>query len=172
VVTMETALPDGWGEFGVAAAGATGALAGLLIVAISVNVKEILASRVTLRGAASTVASLVLSLVVALLLLVPQQPLVALGVEVLVVTASAGAVQLRSVSAALAVRRTGADGVTGGVFGLIVALAVVQYLPFGVGAVLLIAELASGVFLVAAGVVIVVIAAMVGAWVLLVEVLR
>jgi hypothetical protein len=57
-------LPEGWGEFGVAAAGATAALAGLLIVAISVNVKEILASRVLVHGARATIASLVLAIVV------------------------------------------------------------------------------------------------------------
>jgi modulator of FtsH protease len=169
---MGPVLPAGWGEFGVAAAGATGALAGLLIVAISVNVKEIRASRVTTRGAASTIASLVLALVVALLLLIPDHALLALGIEVLAVTAPAAAVQLRSVAAALVVRRTRADGVTGGVFGLIVALAVVQYLPFAVGGVLLIAGAAAGAFVLAAGVVVVVIAAMIGAWVLLVEVLR
>lgn len=169
---METVLPEGWGEFSVAAAGATGALAGLLIVAISVNVKEILASRVTTRGAASTIASLVLALVIALLLLIPHHPLVALGIEVLIVTAPAAAVQARSISAALAERRVGADGVTDSVFGLILTLAVVQYLPFVVGGVLLVTESAAGAVALAAGVVIVVIAAMIGAWVLLVEVLR
>ena len=45
---------DGWSEFAVAAAGATAALAGLVIVGISVNIKEILAfPGLTARAAAA-----------------------------------------------------------------------------------------------------------------------
>ena len=64
-----TPLPEGWTDFGVAAAGATAALAGLLIVAISVNVKQIIASKSAVHGARATVASLVLAIGVSLLML-------------------------------------------------------------------------------------------------------
>jgi len=169
---MGTPLPEGWGEFGVAAAGATAALAGLLIVAISVNVKEILASRVATRGASSTIASLVLALVASLLLLVPGQSPLALGVELAVVIVPAAALQVRSLVAAAADRRSGESGVTPGVLGAIAGLAALQYLPFAVAAVLLIAGLGGGLVAVAAGVVLVVISSMVTAWALLIEVLR
>lgn len=169
---MEGLLPEGWGEFGVGAAGATAALAGLLIVAISVNVKEILASRVATRGASSTIASLVLALVAALLMLVPGQSLPVMGVELLVALLPATALQVRSLVAAAADRRAGASGVTPGVLGAIAALAMLQFAPFVVAGVLLIAGLAAGLYAVAAGVVLVIIASMVTAWALLVEVLR
>lgn len=162
----------GWGEFGVAAAGATAALAGLLIVAISVNVKEILRSRVATRGASSTIASLVLALVAALLILVPGQPLPAIGIELLVALLPATALQVRSLLAAAADRRAGDPGVTPGVLGAVAGLALLQFAPFVVAIVLLIAGLPAGLFALAAGVVIVIIASMVTAWALLVEVLR
>lgn len=169
---MESLLPGGWGEFGVGAAGATAALAGLLIVAISVNVKEILTSRVATRGASSTIASLVLALVASLLLLVPGQPLWAIGVEILVALLPATALQVRSFAAAAADRRAGDSGVTSGVLAAIGILAVLQYAPFVVAGVLLVIGLSVGLFGIAAGVVLVVVASMVTAWALLVEVLR
>jgi modulator of FtsH protease len=169
---MESLLPEGWGEFGVGAAGATAALAGLLIVAISVNVKEILVSRVATRGASSTIASLVLALVASLLLLVPGQSLNALGIELLIALVPATGLQVRSLAAAAADRRAGASGVTPGVLAAIGTLAVLQFAPFLVASVLLIAGVPFGLFGVAAGVVLVIIASMVTAWALLVEVLR
>jgi hypothetical protein len=169
---MEGLLPESWGEFGVAAAGATAALAGLLIVAISVNVKEILASRVATRGASSTIASLVLGLVAALLMLVPGQSVRAIGVELLVVLIPATALQVRSLAAARSDRRAGDSGVTSGVLGAIAALAVLQFTPFVIAGVLLISGSSAGLLAVAAGIVLVIIASMVTAWALLVEVLR
>jgi hypothetical protein len=57
-VPMESLLPQGWGEFGVGASGATAALAGLLTVAISVNVKKILASRVARKSSVRQTAAI------------------------------------------------------------------------------------------------------------------
>jgi hypothetical protein len=170
---MEAAvLPEGWGEFGVGAAGATAALAGLLIVAISVNVKQILASRVATRGASSTIASLVLALVVSLLILVPRQPLLAIGVELLVALVPAMALQLRSLLVAAVDRRAETSGITPPVFAAITALAVLQFAPFVTASVLLVVGSPAGLFAAAAGIVLVVVASMVTAWALLVEVLR
>lgn len=166
---MNVLLPDGWGEFGVAAAGATAALAGLLIVAISVNVKEILASRSLTHGARSTIAALVLAIVVSLLLLIPGQPLLLLGIETLVPTAFAVAIQIASIATQSRMR---GEGVTRGILAFIVLFAVLQYAPFVTGAVLLLSGMAAGAWALAAGVVIVVITSMVNAWVLLLEVKR
>lgn len=172
VTPMETLLPEGWGEFGVGAAGATAALAGLLIVAISVNVKAILASRVATRGASSTIASLVLALVASLLILIPGQSLLGLGIELAVALVPAIAIQMRSIVSAAADRHSGDSGVTPGVLVAITGLATLQFAPFLIAVVLLVAGFGSGLVAVAAGIVLVVVASMMTAWAMLVEVLR
>jgi modulator of FtsH protease len=169
---MGSLLPEGWGEFGVGAAGATAALAGLLIVAISVNVEKILVSRVATRGASSTIASLVLALVASLLILIPGQSPLVLGIELLIALAPVTGLQVRSLMAAAADRRAGTAGVTPGVLAAIVTLAVLQFAPFLVAGVLLTIGHTAGLFGIAAGVVLVIIASMVTAWALLVEVRR
>lgn len=168
---MDT-LPEGWGEFGVAAAGATAALAGLLIVAISVNVKEIFASKVATRGASATIASMVLALVASLLLLIPEQPTTAVGVELWIALVPALALQVASVVTALGEARRRSGGVTPGVLVAVGGLAALQFAPFIIAAGLLVVGNAAGLFGVAAGVVLVVVASMVTAWAMLVEVLR
>jgi len=166
---METTIPEGWGEFGVAAAGATAALAGLLIVAISVNVKEILASKVLVPGARATIASLVLAIVVSLLMLPREQPLVLLGVETLVLTTPVVLIQVSSIATQ---RRMAAEGVTPRILAFIVVLAIVQHLPFVVGGIVLLFGASAGLWGLVAGVVIIVVASMINAWVLLLEVRR
>lgn len=168
---MDT-LPEGWGEFGVAAAGATAALAGLLIVAISVNVKEILASKVATRGASATIASMVLALVASLLLLIPEQSTITVGVELWVALIPALALQVGSVVTALGEARRRSGGVTPGVLMAVGGLAALQFAPFLIAAALLVVGNAAGLFGVAAGVVLVIVASMVTAWAMLVEVLR
>jgi hypothetical protein len=172
VTGMETAIPEGWGEFGVGAAGATGALAGLLIVAISVNVKRILASRAATRGASTTIASLVLALIAALLVLIPGQVLGLLGIEVLIALVPVMALQVHSLAAAFADRRAGMPGVTSGVIWAIASLAALQFVPFVIAVILLAAGSTAGVGALAAGILLVIVASMVTAWALLVEVLR
>jgi modulator of FtsH protease len=164
---MTATLPEGWLEFGVAAAGATAALAGLLIVAMSVNVKQILASKALMHGARSTIASLVLAIVTSLLLLIPGQSLLLLGVETLVLTLPAVGIQVQSI---LTQSRTASEGITPSILAFIITFAVLQYAPFLVGGILLLAGVAAGVWLLAIGVVIIVIASLVNAWVLLLEV--
>jgi modulator of FtsH protease len=162
-------IPEGWADFAVAAAGATAALAGLLIVAISVNVTEIIASRAPIAGARSTITSLVLAIAVSLFILPPGQTLVVLGVITLVLTAVAVTVQLMSIIAQWSLTR---EGVTTSVRATIVGLAVAEHVPFLVGAVLLLFGQQTGLWGLVVGVVMVVIASMVNAWVLLIEVRR
>ena len=81
---------QGWSDFGVAVAGAGAALAGLLFVALSINLDRILAGyRLTAR-AGSTLIMLSAPLVIALLLLIPGQSDVALGWELVVVGVAVG----------------------------------------------------------------------------------
>jgi hypothetical protein len=74
----------GWNEFFVATAGAAAALAGLIIVAMSVNIKTILNIPSMTSRAAATIASLILSVVSASAALIPRQALWMLGVQILV----------------------------------------------------------------------------------------
>ncbi len=164
---MHSSIPEGWSEFGVAAAGATAALAGLLFVAISVNVKEILADEIVVRRAASTVGSLVLGVVVSLALLIPQS-LLALGIEVLVAAAISAIIEVRALIPDLTQvpRRPVREGESQ------VSLALIQWGPLFVAGALLAASLPIGLYFLAGGVATVVIGAIVNAWVLLIEILR
>jgi modulator of FtsH protease len=83
---MEAAFnPEAWSDFFVAGAGASAALAGLVIVAISINLKAIVEGPLLSMRAGETVIMLGGGLVVSMLALVPGQPAAVLGGEVLVV---------------------------------------------------------------------------------------
>lgn len=166
---MDAPVAEGWTEFAVAAAGATAALAGLLIVAMSVNVEQLLAAKAPMAGARSTIASLVLAIAVSLLILPPTQTALALGIITVVLTLIAGAIQLASIAAQW--NMTG-EGVTGAIRATIVGLAVAEHVPFLVGGVMLLAGLSAGMWGIVIGVVMVVVASMINAWVLLIEVRR
>jgi hypothetical protein len=74
-----------WTDFGVATAGAAAALAGLLVVAVSINIERILQFPGLPHRAATTLILFALPLVTALLLIVPGQPSTALAWELLVI---------------------------------------------------------------------------------------
>lgn len=78
-----------WGDFAVAAAGASAALAGLLFVAISINLRTIVDSPRIPGRAAHALILLATPIFLSLAVLIPQGP-VALGVELLVVAAVVG----------------------------------------------------------------------------------
>jgi len=83
-----------WTDFGTATAGATAALAGLLVVAISINLERILQFPTLPHRALQTLILFALPLVTSLLLIVPGQPEAALGCEFLAIGLAAGAFML------------------------------------------------------------------------------
>jgi hypothetical protein len=85
---------DHWTDFGVATAGAAAALAGLLFVAISINLERILQFESLPHRAAQTLILFALPLITALLLVVPGQPRAALGSELLAIGLLTGAFML------------------------------------------------------------------------------
>ena len=91
-------LLNSWSEFNVAMVGATAALAGLLIVAMSVNISTIMSSKTMPARLAASIAALVLAITVCALGLIPEQPLVSYGVEIIVATLGAGVFQWHAVS--------------------------------------------------------------------------
>lgn len=163
---MNTA--DGWSNFYVASAGASAALAGLVIVAISVNVKSILKYPALPERAAATIGLLVLVLAAASAGLIRAQPPTALGAELLALGLLGSMPQLLSVRAAL--RLAPRPPWSRQAYALLSGQIVV--IPVLVGGVLLAAASPSGYYWVAVAVILGYIVAILNAWVLLVEVLR
>jgi hypothetical protein len=164
---MSEAL-EGWTEFNVAMVGATAALAGLLIVAMSVNIAEIMKSPTLPPRAAASIAALVLAIAAGALGLVPGQPDVAYGIELLVGAAIATVFQVHAIRV---VMRADATSVFNRfVKNLVGMLPIAAFL---LGGVLIVAgSTAAGLVAVAIGSVLAVINAILIAWVVLVEVLR
>jgi hypothetical protein len=77
--------PVGWHDLFVAEAGASAAFAGLLFVAISINLRQIIAIATLPARAAAALGALILALAVSVLSLVPGQSRTALGLELLAV---------------------------------------------------------------------------------------
>jgi hypothetical protein len=82
--------PAAWGEYGVALTGAAAALAGLVFVAISINLRSILSEPGVSGRAAEGVMTLVIALIACALLLVPGQGTVPLGIEWVVLAIGSG----------------------------------------------------------------------------------
>jgi hypothetical protein len=164
---MSEAL-EGWTEFNVAMVGATAALAGLLIVAMSVNIAEIMKSPTLPARAAASIATLVLAIVAGALGLIPGQVPFAYGLEMLVATLAASVFQ---VHAMLVIARQTTNRPSYRVMQSIAGL--VPIAAFLAGSVLILVGAApAGLIAIGLGSILAVIAAIVIAWVVLVEVLR
>ncbi|GAA2008829.1 hypothetical protein [Microbacterium ulmi] len=158
---------EAWSEFNVAMAGATAALAGLVIVAASVNIAEIVkAGSITSRLAAS-IATLVLAIAASGLGLVPQISSLVYGSILGAVTIGAAVFQVHAARVVISNRdRRNRMRFLKASVG---AIPLVVYL---VAAVLLMIEQPSGLYVAAAGCLLAIAAALVISWVALVEVLR
>ena len=153
-----------WSDFFVAAAGASAALAGLVFVAVSINVEHILRFKGLPERALATVLMLIAVVVLSLAALMPGQSTDAVGAEVLGLGLAFGATTL-----VLMLREPDAGQRPDLSRGLVVALG---FVPIVVGGVSLLAESGGGLYWVAAGLILTIMAAVLNAWVLLVEILR
>jgi modulator of FtsH protease len=156
-----------WTDFFVASAGASAALAGLVFVAVSINVDRILQFKGLPERALATVLLLLSVLLVALICLMPGQSREALAAELFVVSLLFAALIFRLTSLA----RADPDRSLAHVATLLLLVAL-GTIPFVVGAVTLFAEAGGGLYWIAAGVILATAGAVVNAWVLLVEILR
>ena len=156
-----------WSEFNVAMAGANAALAGLVIVAASVNIEKIIRAGTLTARLGAAIASLVLALVASAAGLIPGVELTWYGIVVLLGAIGAGVFQFHATrvivsdptpeqSARFAKAALG-------------FLPVAAYLASGVALVL---GSSSGLILAAVGCLLAIVAAIVVSWVVLVEVLR
>jgi hypothetical protein len=158
--------PSAWSDFFVGAMGASAALTGLLFVAISINLEQILKFPNLPGRAAGSLGVLVCALVVAACGLVPKQSRVALGLEI----ALAGAIV--AFQAVWVTVRARAEDDTGA---WRIERLVTLLLPgslFLAGGLSLLAAGGGGLYWVFAATVLAFVVSAVNAWVLLVEVLR
>jgi modulator of FtsH protease len=160
--------PTEWHDLFVATAGASAALAGLLFVAVSINVDRILKYEGLPERGMEALAMLLTALIVSIAGLLPGQGHVALGVELLAITAVLVAIILR-----LPIR-TLPDGVeTPPRYRLnrqVVRLSGTALLA--IGSLGLLFAVLGGLYWIVAGMVFLTLGAVVNAWVLLVEILR
>lgn len=165
---MEAYDAAAWSDLFVAVAGASAALAGLLFVAISINVDDIVANASLPGRGLEAVVFLVGSLLVATVCLFPGQSREALGTEVLVIGLVVWAIPLRL---QLVNSRRPDPGHLEHRSGRAV-LAQVATLPFVVGGLSILVGEGGGLYWVGAGAALTFAAATAAAWVLLVEIKR
>jgi hypothetical protein len=159
--------PEAWFEFGVGIIGAAAALAGLLFVAMSINIERILALPKLPSRAGGNVVLFVLPLLLGIWLLVPGQGTTALGLEVLATGLVCGGLLLWLIRPS---NRSG-EGTTFWLLGsLLPSLALTALTVVG-GTTLVIGQ-GGGLYWLAPAVVIAFATGLAGAWVLLVEILR
>lgn len=156
-----------WSEFHVAMAGATAALAGLVIVAASVNIAEIVKSRTLTARLLAGIAALLLALTVSALGLVPRIDDVWYGLLTVLAALLAAVLQ---VNATWLIARDDDPGDRVKALKYLVGfLPIAAYLASGT---LTASGHPAGLYLAAAGCVLAVMSAVVVSWVALVEVLR
>lgn len=159
---------EAWTDFNVAMVGATAALAGLLIVAMSVNISAIVASPALPARAAAAIGTLTLAIVVGAIGLAPVQPARVHGLEVLAALVVVLALEVHAVRLVAAESgRTPSERTAKIVSG------VLPLVPFAIGAALLLLDApAAGLAWLAAGCVLAIVGGILFSWVALVEVLR
>ena len=154
-----------WTDLFVGTAGASAALAGLVFVAVSINLDNVLAVAGLPDRALATLTLLLAPLVVSILALMPQSR-TALGAELLGVgiAAVAGAAAFTKRSLPVQARRSWVLGRTG--------TALLGTVPYVVAGITLLAEAGGGLYWAVGGVVAGVLGGVTNAWVLLVEIRR
>jgi modulator of FtsH protease len=159
--------PEQWHDLFVAVAGAAAALAGLVFVAVSINVERILQYKGLPERALATVLLLLGAVIVAVLGLVPGTSVGALGILIL------GAGTALSVAIGRLVSQVRGDTGDGrSHVGSAVLTSAPGTLTYVVAGISLIAGSGGGLYWVLAGVLGAIVGGVVNAWVLLVEIRR
>jgi hypothetical protein len=156
----------GWHDFFVAEAGASAALAGLLFVAISINLTRILEFPQLPARAAEALLALVSVLVIATFALVPRQSYLAFGIEIGVTGLVVWEIQ------SVALTRTWKGAHPQAKRALRVLANQLPPLPFVLAGGFLVAGHPTGLYWLVPGVLLSFAAGIFGAWILLVEIQR
>jgi modulator of FtsH protease len=158
-----------WTDLFVATAGSSAALAGLLFVAVSINVDRILKFEGLPERGLETLGMLLTALVVSIAGLLPGQSHVALGLELLAITAA-----LFGLLLALPISRElpGEVETPPNYFRNRWSIRLAGTLPLAIGALTELFATGGGLYWIAAGIVFLTLGAVANAWVLLIEILR
>lgn len=160
--------PSEWTDLFVAAAGASAALAGLLFVAVSINLDRIIGEAGLPDRALETVLLLVGVLLTSIVGLIPGQSSGALGTELLFVSLTIAIVVVRLPTVGLASDFEPPRSWLWTRW----SLRLVGTVPIVIGAASLLLEAGGGLYWIVAGIVFAIVGAIANAWVLLVEILR
>ncbi len=156
-----------WSDLFVASAGAAAALAGLVFVAVSINIDRILSYQGLPERALETVLTLLVVVLVSIIGLIPGQSDTALGIELLATAGVYALVISRLSNQALPPGAEPRRWIVGRMF-----VRAIAALPLLIGAISIIAGTGGGLYWVVAGIAGAIIGGVANAWVLLVEILR
>ena len=160
--------PSEWTDLFVATAGASAALAGLVFVAVSINLDRIIGEAGLPDRALETLLLLVSVLLISILSLIPGQSTGALGTELLLVSLTTTITIARLPTLGLATSFVPPRSWLWTRWGL----RLVGTVPFVIGAASVLLEAGGGLYWIVAGIVFATVGAVANAWVLLVEILR
>jgi hypothetical protein len=163
---MTLDLMQGWHDFFVAEAGASAALAGLLFVAMSINLTRILEYRHLPSRAIEALLALLSVLIIATLALVPGQSQLAYGIEIGITGLVIWGVQT------FALARTWKDAHPRAKSTARILINQLPPLPFVIAGILLAAGHPTAIYGVVPGTLLSLAAGIFGAWVLLIEIQR
>jgi modulator of FtsH protease len=157
-----------WGLAFTATASAAAALTGLLFVALSINLRQIVANPGLVARAIEVLIVLSAALILSTLLLMPGQPKSAVAIEIIAIAVAVSAVtariQLRTDRRALGISTLAFSsrivGAHTGPFFLVI------------GAVSLLAQTGGGLYWVVPALLAMIVVSIIGAWVMLIEILR
>ena len=159
---------ESWKDFYVAATGASSAMAGLVFVALSINLTKILTAPGLPARAAETILVLSAALIAGLVGLIPGQSAQTFGLELAAVGLTAWGVP----TAFQIVAAKANQYQSRGRFLLRVALHQVATVPLLMASVLMLTASSNGEYWLAAGMVLTLVVGLLNAWVLLVEIMR
>jgi hypothetical protein len=159
--------PTEWHDLFVATAGASAALAGLVFVAVSINIERILKYPGLPERALETILLLLGALLVSIVGLIPAQSHVALGLELLLVSLAIG-----GVIAALPATHVQDEPEPRSWLWSRWGTRLAGTVPLMIGGISVLAASGGGLYWIAGGIVFAIVGAVSNAWVLLVEILR
>jgi hypothetical protein len=157
-----------WSNYLSVQAEAAATLTGLVFVAVSINLSRVLATTGLTGRAAESILQLFGVVIISTTALIPRQPQAALGAEILVIGSLLWIVQTM-LQVRYLIRKTGHPRYWGITRIVQTQLASV---PFCISGVLLLSGSPAGMYWLAPGCILSLISGIVGAWVLLVEILR